>query len=111
MSLMNGRVALSIALAALIGSVAMQARVSAAQATRAASPPPRAGTAPGAAAAVAILNRSCTSCHEAGQITLPRPAADWQPIIERMRSNGASLSDGEAKILLDYLIRNHSSRP
>jgi len=58
---------------------------------------------------LAIINRSCTSCHESGQILQARPAEDWQPIIERMRTNGANISDGDAKILLDYLTRNYTA--
>jgi cytochrome c5 len=56
-----------------------------------------------------ILNSSCTSCHEASVITQPRPKADWQPIIERMRANGANISDPDAKTLLAYLIKNYSN--
>ena len=56
-----------------------------------------------------ILNRSCTSCHESSQVTQARPRADWQPILERMRANGANISDAEAQVLLSYLTTHYSS--
>jgi len=42
-------------------------------------------------------------------VTQPRPQADWQPIIDRMRANGANISDSDAKTLLAYLIKNYST--
>ncbi len=105
MSLVKSYLAFSIALTALVVSVSVHARAPAAQAQ-----PPRASASPPAGAGLAILNRSCTSCHDAGRVTQQRHAADWQPIIERMRNNGANISDSDAKILLDYLIKNYSSR-
>lgn len=91
-----------------VASVAVHGRASAAQ-TAAGGATPRGPAS--SEAGLAIINRSCTSCHDAGQIKQARRPADWQPIIDRMRSNGATISDGDAKILLDYLIKNYSSRP
>lgn len=101
MSLMKNYLLLSVALVTLVMSVAGRGQASAAQASASSDP----------AAGLAILNRSCTSCHDASQIKQARPAADWQPIIERMRGNGAAISDSDAKILLDYLIKNYAARP
>ena len=100
MSLMSRRF-FSIALTTLVASVS-------AHAAPAGNPPPGAA-APVAGSGLAIINRSCTSCHDAGQIVQARRAEDWQPIIERMRANGANISDSDAKILLDYLIKNYST--
>ncbi len=101
---------LSIALTAFVISASVQARAPVAPSGSPGQPLP--GTAsPPPGPGLAILNRSCTSCHDAAQVTQARPAADWQPILERMRNNGANISDGDAKVLLTYLIKNYSSRP
>jgi cytochrome c5 len=99
----------SIALVIFVASVSVRAETAAAQAASPSSQAARGSAAPAAGSGLAILNRSCTGCHEAAQIKQARPAADWQPIIERMRNNGASISDGEAKVLLNYLVANYSS--
>jgi len=101
MRLMISRRPFSIALAALIASVS-------AHAAPAGNPPPDAA-APAAGSGLAVINRSCTSCHDSGQIIQARRGEDWQPIIERMRANGANISDSDAKTLLDYLIKNYST--
>ena len=100
---------LSIALAIVVVSVSVRAHASGAQVAGASGQPARGAASRGAGNGLAILNRSCTGCHEAAQIKQARPAADWPPIIERMRSNGANISDGDAKLLLNYLIANYSS--
>jgi cytochrome c5 len=107
--LMKNRLILSIALIPFATSVPVQLRASAAQTAGTASQPSSAPASPAAPSGLAILNRSCTSCHDASQVTQARPAADWQPIIERMRDNGASISDSDAKLLLEYLLKNYSS--
>ena len=105
MSLMIGRPAFSIGLCALLASVSLHARAAALPAES-----PRHGSTPLApGSGLAIINRSCTSCHDAGQIVQTRPAEDWQPIVERMRANGANISDSDAKVLLDYLIKNYAT--
>ena len=97
---------LSFALVIFVASVSVRAETAAAQAAGGSSQPARA-SAP--AAGLAILNRSCTSCHEAAQVKQARPAADWPLVIERMRNNGANISDADAKVLLNYLVANYSS--
>ncbi len=89
---------LSMALFATAVLVPIHDRTSAAEA---ASPAPD---------GLAILNRSCTSCHDKSQATQVRPAAEWQPVLERMRDNGANISDADAKILLAYLTSNYSRK-
>jgi cytochrome c5 len=100
---------LSIALVIFVASVSVRAETAVAQAAGAPSQPARGSAPPAAGSGLAILNRSCTGCHEAAQVKQARPAADWPPIIERMRNNGASISDGDAKLLLNYLVTNYSS--
>lgn len=105
MSLTISRCVFPIALASLVASASVKAQTSATPDENS----PQASTALSPGAGLAIINRSCTSCHESGQILQARPAGDWQPIIERMRANGANISDGDAKILLDYLIKNYTA--
>jgi cytochrome c5 len=106
---MKNRLALAIALTTFVTSVSVQSPASGAQATGASSQTPSAAASPATAGGLAILNRSCTSCHDASQVTQARPAADWRPIIDRMRDNGANISDSDAKLLLDYLVKNYAS--
>jgi cytochrome c5 len=109
---MKTALTLSISLLAVVAPVSGEALVSKAQAAPAAplaSPQSQAPTSPPAGDGLAILNRSCTSCHDSSQVTQARPAADWQPIVNRMRDNGANISDADAKTLVAYLIKNYSS--
>jgi len=108
--------ALSISLLAVFAPLSVEAWASSARATapaaRPASPQATASQSPASPAAgdgLAIINRSCTSCHDSSQVTQARPAADWQPIVDRMRDNGATLSDADAKTLVAYLVKNYSS--
>lgn len=60
----------------------------------------------------AILNRSCQSCHDLGTITeAEHTAEEWPRVVARMRTNGAVLSDAEAKQLQAYLIKAYPKRP
>jgi len=109
---MKTALALPISLMAALVSVSVEGWASVAQAAapagaqRGASP---ARVSPPAGDGSAILNSSCTSCHDRSQVTQARPAADWQPIVNRMRDNGANISDADAKVLVAYLTKNYSS--
>jgi cytochrome c5 len=99
---MKTALALSISLLAVFVPLSVEAGALAARSQAPAASPP-------AGDGLAILNRSCTSCHDSSQVTQPRPAADWQPIVDRMRDNGATISDADARILVAYLVKNYSS--
>jgi cytochrome c5 len=81
-----------------------------------APPPLSAMTSPPAAGAAApeapqaIVERACQACHDLGVITQASHTADeWPVILQRMRSNGANLTDAELKQVQDYLVKNYSA--
>ena len=52
-----------------------------------------------------LLKSHCTTCHAPewfGQIE--KSPAEWETVLERMKSLGVQLSDTEKDILLDYLV-------
>lgn len=54
----------------------------------------------------AIVTKSCQSCHELGMVTEVRHTAkEWGSVIERMRANGAELSEDDAKQAQAYLAK------
>ena len=54
----------------------------------------------------AIVNRACQSCHDLGMVTEARHTPkEWAGIIERMRGNGAELTDEDAKQVQAYLAK------
>lgn len=108
MSSMISRLAMPIALTVFLAAVSVNAQSSTARAGSAASAP-RGPGAPVPGDGLAIINRSCVGCHESGQILQTRHREDWPPIIERMRTNGANISDGDAKVVLDYVIKNYTT--
>jgi cytochrome c2 len=60
----------------------------------------------------AILNRACQSCHDLGTVTDARhTVGEWPGVVERMRANGAELTDDEAKQVRKYLIKTYAKRP
>jgi cytochrome c5 len=61
---------------------------------------------------LAILSRSCTSCHDTRRIeTRALDSQGWLDVINRMVTNGAELATLEQLVLLDYLVRNHGPVP
>lgn len=52
----------------------------------------------------ALFEETCSQCHS---IDIPKgekmSKADWLDIVSRMRSNGLSISDAEAAVIVDYL--------
>lgn len=54
----------------------------------------------------AIVAKSCQSCHDLGMVTEARHTGkEWTSVIERMRGNGAELSDDDAKQVQAYLTK------
>jgi mono/diheme cytochrome c family protein len=54
----------------------------------------------------AIVNRACQSCHDLGMVTEARHTSkEWAGVIERMRGNGADLTDEDAKQVQAYLAK------
>ena len=59
----------------------------------------------------AIVNRACQSCHDLGTVTdAHHTAGEWPGVVERMRTNGADLTDNEAKQVREYLIKTYAQR-
>jgi cytochrome c553 len=90
----------------LIGAVLALGLATAGATARADAP---ARTAPGNTGAdpgMAIVTKACQSCHDLGMVTETRHTTkEWTSIVQRMRSNGAELSDDEAKQVQAYLAK------
>jgi cytochrome c5 len=51
-----------------------------------------------------LLNERCTRCHNLNRVTSKSASADeWKRIVENMIGKGATLSDEEKLVLIDYL--------
>lgn len=62
--------------------------------------------APAADPGKAIVNRSCQSCHDLSMVTEVRHTAkEWTSVVQRMRANGADLTDDDAKQVQAYLTK------
>lgn len=61
---------------------------------------------PGASAAgAALLERRCSVCHTLDRVTsAEKSEAEWNTTIDRMRGNGAVVSEQEQKELVTYLL-------
>ena len=54
----------------------------------------------------AIVDRACQSCHDLAMVTeARRTPKEWAGVIERMRGNGADLTDEDAKQAQAYLAK------
>jgi cytochrome c553 len=83
--------------------------------------PPK-GAAPAAAAAgqssasdneaKAMIAGVCASCH-AADLTTSKKAdkTEWAGIVERMKTYGATMTDAQTTLLVDYLARVHGTGP
>ena len=61
-----------------------------------------------AADAKALFEQKCSTCHGADRATSKKKTAEeWGKLVERMRGNGAQLSDDEAKAIVGYLAKAH----
>jgi cytochrome c5 len=68
-------------------------------------------SAPAAETPKAIVERACVACHDMGTITQSRHAAsEWPGVVQRMRGNGADLTDAEIKQVQAYLAKTYSSK-
>ena len=68
-------------------------------------------SAPIAEAPKAIVERACVACHDMGTITQSRhTAGEWPSVVQRMRANGADLTDAEIKQVQAYLAKTYSSK-
>jgi cytochrome c5 len=64
------------------------------------------------AAGKALMDASCTSCHGADVITAKKASrADWESVVDRMKSYGATLTDAQTTTLLDYLAKTYGTAP
>jgi quinoprotein glucose dehydrogenase len=56
----------------------------------------------------AFVQKACTSCHVAAQVTSQRKSrADWAATIEKMVGYGATVPDDRFDAMVDYLARNY----
>lgn len=54
----------------------------------------------------AMVERVCTGCHVAGQVTSQKRSADaWSETVEKMISYGAAVSDEEFPSVVSYLAK------
>ncbi len=78
----------------------------------------RGGRGGAAAAAVAtagngkqILEKSCTSCHDLGRVEgKALTQAEWQSVVERMKTRGADVTEGDTVALVDYLVATYGKK-
>ncbi len=55
----------------------------------------------------AAVQAACTQCHGVDVITRqPRSRDDWMDVVATMVGNGASLSDDDYNLVIDYLATN-----
>jgi cytochrome c5 len=74
------------------------------------APPPVTPAVPAAAPGQQILEAQCQTCHDLGVITVTqRRPGDWPEILQRMQGYGASVSQADQAVLLDYLVKTHST--
>jgi cytochrome c5 len=65
-----------------------------------------------AADAKALMETSCTMCHDIGTITSARHSeAEWDETLDRMVSNGAAISSADKAKLEAYLSATYSDKP
>src|SRR5687768_4537697 len=55
----------------------------------------------------AVVERVCTTCHGAGEMTsMPRTPPAWRETLELMRGYGADATEDEWKTITSYIIAN-----
>lgn len=63
------------------------------------------------AASKALVERACQACHDLGTVTQARHTpAQWPGVVQRMRGNGADLTDVEAKQIQAYLAKTYGTK-
>lgn len=59
-----------------------------------------------------ILTASCSSCHDLTVVqTSAKSEAEWIQTLDQMARLGATVSDAERPLLLQYLVRSHGPMP
>ncbi len=67
-------------------------------------PPPTPGEATGLDGAAILRDKCADACHSTERVDAQElDAVGWELVIERMRTNGANLTDDEATALAEYL--------
>ena len=70
---------------------------------------PATPAAPAADPGKAVMTRACQTCHDLGMVTGARyTAQQWPAVVQRMRANGADLTDADAKLVGDYLAKTYA---
>jgi len=54
-----------------------------------------------------LVQERCTVCHGLERLDHPHTRAQWEGVVELMRSYGAELTDQEAQTLVEYLVENY----
>ncbi len=56
-----------------------------------------------------LFEAKCSACHKADKATAKKKdAAGWEETVMRMiKKNKAAISDGEAKVIIEYLAKNY----
>jgi cytochrome c5 len=55
-----------------------------------------------------LVNRACTTCHDLRRIQTQALDADgWSAVIKTMIEKGATVTDADRPIILNYLVSNH----
>ena len=58
--------------------------------------------------AKALFEQKCNNCHSTDRPkSKQKTAAEWATNVERMRGNGASLTDEEATVIVNHLAQHH----
>ena len=63
------------------------------------------------AAAKKILNEACTACHDLDLVSDQHLSKDeWQDLVNAMVANGASLTDKDTPVLVEYLAKTYGPK-
>jgi cytochrome c5 len=72
---------------------------------------PAAGSASNDAAAKKLLEEACTSCHDLGLVTEAHyTKEEWQGVITSMVAKGASVSEKDSPVLVEYLVKMYGPK-
>lgn len=79
---------------------------------KSATPAPAAQGADVDAEAKGIMNGACATCHGVDLITAKKAdKAEWQGIVDRMKTYGMSLTAAQTTLIVDYLAKAHGTNP
>ena len=59
----------------------------------------------------ALFEQKCSTCHTVTRSTSQmKTAREWERTVLRMKNvNGASVTDQEARMIIEYLVKNHGA--